>query len=154
VRPRTDATSDRRLIRYPTGWTLAVIDDAAAADAAAREIEAAGMSANDLIVLHGPDPGNGMDRLGSGAGPMARLRRGLQFLTMDQQPDLHVYELALAQGRRVVGVRVADEASRREAIATLQRHGGHFINRFGAWATEEISSWRGTMPERPQHLHR
>ncbi len=59
----------RRLIRYPTGWTLAVFADAAAAEAAAVD--------------------------------------------------------------------------RRNAIEAMRRHGGHFINRFGAWATEEIAPWRG-----------
>ena len=78
----------------------------------------------------------------------------MQFLTMDQLPDLHVYELAVEDGHPVVGVSIADATARRDAIAILRRHGAHFINRFGAWATEEIAPWRGEMPERPLHMHR
>lgn len=139
------------MIGYPTGWTLAVFDDPTAAAKAAKAIDG---SANDVVVLVGSDPGEGLDRLGTSSGIGARLRRGMQFLTMDQLPDLHVYELALDQGHAVVGVRVPDEEPRRAAIATLQRHGGHFINRFGAWATEEIAPWRGPMPSLPQHMQR
>jgi hypothetical protein len=143
----------RRLIGYPTGWTLAVFDDAEAAAAAARALESEGVPRDDLVVLAGT-AGEGLDRLGSSSGIGARVRRAMQFMTMDQLPDLHVYELALERAQAVVGVRLADEHHRRAAIATIQRHGGHFINRFGAWATEEIAPWRGPMPDLPQHMQR
>ena len=141
-----------RLIRYPSGWTLAVLDDHDAAEAAVRALAATGIDGEDLLVIDAG--GAGIDRLGSSAGLAGRLRRVVQFMTMDQLPDLHVYELALAQGKAVVGVRVADSEDRRKAIASLQRQGAHFINRFGAWATEEIAPWRGTMPDLPQHMQR
>ena len=143
----------RRLIAYPTGWTLAVFDAADAAAEAARVLESEGVPPDDLVVLAGT-AGEDLDRLGSSSGIGARVRRGMQFMTMDQLPDLHVYELALEQAQAVVGVRIADEHVRRAAIATIQRHGGHFINRFGAWATEEIAPWRGPMPDLPQHMQR
>lgn len=143
----------RRLIGYPTGWTLSVLDDGTDAGAAARDLETAGVVPDDLVVLTGADAA-GLERLGSSAGLSGRLRRGLQFMTMDQLPDLHVYELALEHGHAVVGIRVGDAAARRGAIDVLRRHGAHFINRFGAWATEEIAPWRGTMPDLPQHMRR
>ena len=68
--------------------------------------------------------------------------------------DLRVYELALEGGRPVMGVRLEDPERRRAAVETIRRHGGHFINRFGAWATEEIAPWRGEMPRLPQYLQR
>jgi hypothetical protein len=75
-------------------------------------------------------------------------------MTMDQLPDLHVYEAALDDRHPVIGVRIADAEERRRAIGVLRRHGAHFINRFGAWATEEIAPWRGEMPDRPPHMMR
>ena len=143
----------RRLIGYPTGWTLSVLDDGTDAGAAARDLETAGVGPEDLVVLTGADAA-GLERLGSSTGISGRLRRGLQFMTMDQLPDLHVYELAIDQGHAVIGVRVGDVEARRGAIDVLRRHGAHFINRFGAWATEEIAPWRGTMPNLPQHMRR
>ncbi len=141
-----------RLIRYPSGWTLAVLDDHDAAEAAVRALAATGINAEDLVLIDAG--GEGLDRLGSSSGLAGRLRRVVQFMTMDQLPDLHVYELALAQGKAVVGVRVPEPEARRKAIAIMQRQGAHFINRFGAWATEEIAPWRGTMPDLPQHMQR
>lgn len=144
----------RRLIGYPTGWTLAVLDDESAARTAVDELAASGIGADDLVLLAGPEGPERLDRLGTNAGLSGRIRRTVQFMTMDQLPDLEVYERAVAQGRPVVGIRVADSDQRRRAVALLRRHGGHFINRFGAWATEEIAPWRGPVPDLPQHLRR
>ena len=144
----------RRLIGYPSGWTLAVFDDAGAAVASLRELGGQGIPTRDLVLLSGADAAGGLERLGSSAGLAGRLRRGMQFITMDQLPDLHVYELAVEQGRGVLGLRIADDEMRRRALEIVRRHGGHFINRFGAWATEEIAPWRCTMPDLPQHMRR
>jgi hypothetical protein len=130
-----------RLIRYPSGWTLAVLDDHDAAEAAVGALAATGIDGEDLVLIDAA--GTGIDRLGSSSGLAGRLRRAVQFMTMDQLPDLHVYEMALARQHPVVGARVADADLRRRVVEVLQRHGGHFINRFGAWATEEIAPWRG-----------
>jgi hypothetical protein len=144
----------RRLIGYPSGWTLAVFDDPAAAASSVGELAKQGILPDDLVLLAGTDAAAGLERLGSSTGVAGRLRRGMQFMTMDQLPDLHVYELAVEQGRAVLGLRIGDEEVRRRALETVRRHGGHFINRFGAWATEEIAPWRGTMPDLPQHMQR
>ena len=143
-----------RLIGYPTGWTLAVFDEAGAAEAASAELTASGIGPDDLILLSGQDATDRMSQLGVSSGVGARMRRAMQFMTMDQLPDLRVYELALDEGRPVLGVRVEDAANRRAAIETIRRRGGHFINRFGAWATEEIAPWRGEMPKLPQYMQR
>jgi hypothetical protein len=144
-----------RLIGYPTGWTLAVFDDEASAEAARADLEAAASGpGEEVIVLAGPDATERMTRLGTASGLGARMRRAMQFMTMDQLPDLRVYELALEGGRPVLGLRVDDAARRRSAIEAILRRGGHFVNRFGAWATEEIAPWRGEMPSLPQYMRR
>jgi hypothetical protein len=143
-----------RLIGYPTGWTLAVFDAPDAAEAARAEVEESGIGAGDLILLSGPNATDRMSHLGTSAGLGARMRRAMQFMTMDQLPDLRVYELALEGGRPVLGLRVEDAEIRRTATDAIRRHGGHFVNRFGAWATEEIAPWRGEMPKLPQYMQR
>ena len=145
--------SRRRLIGYPTGWTLAVIDDPDAAATAARDLGAT-VDPDDLVLLAGPAAVTQLDRLGTSSGISGRLRRTMQFMTMDQLPDLHVYELAVMEGRPVVGVRIPDGDARRSAVELLRGHGAHFINRFGAWATEEIAPWRGPAPDLPQYMRR
>lgn len=144
----------RRIIGYPTGWTLSVLGTAEDADAAAAELRSAGIPTDDIVVISGSDAATQIARLGTSSGFLARARRTMQFLTMDQLPDLHVYELAVEDGHPVVGVSIAEADARRNAVAILRRHGAHFINRFGAWATEEIAPWRGEMPDLPHHMRR
>lgn len=143
----------RPLISYPAGWTLSVLDSTNT-DALAAELRAIGVTDAEVIVLSGPDARHRMERLGSSSGIAARIRRTVQAVTMDQMPDLHMYEEALDDGRALVGVRIDDAERRARAVAAIRRHGGHFINRFGDWATEEISPWRGPALDLPHHLIR
>ena len=143
----------RRQFGYPGGWTLAVLDDRGEAASAADELRAAGI-ANEDVVLLADEAASGLERLGASSGVLGRMRRGLQFMTMDQLPDLVVYEEAMRLGHPVIGVRESDADRRRGHVELLRRHGAHFINRFGSWATEEIAPWRGTMPDLPQIMRR
>ena len=141
------------LIGYPTGWTLAVFDDPANARAAADDLRGSGLADDAVILISGPDAGAQLRRLGASTSALARLRRSLHFVAMDQLPDLYVYEAALSAGHSVVGARVSS-SRRTDAVAILRRHGGHFINSFGAWMTSEIEPWHGTMPTIPHHMQR
>ena len=140
-------------IGYPTGWILGVLDDPGDAAAVEAELEAAGIATDDRMVLAGEESARRLDGLGSQSGLLARMRRATQYLAMDQMPDFLMYEVALREGRAVVGVRPKD-AERIAVIELLKRHGAYFINRFGAWSTEEVVPWRGPMPEIPQLMRR
>jgi hypothetical protein len=144
----------RRTIGYPGGWTLAVMDDPAETDAAAAELTASGLDSADLVVLAGDGAAASLERLGASDGLLGRMRRGLQFMTMDQLPDLVVYEEAMRLGHPVIDIRVGESDRRRRLTDVLRRHGAHFINRFGSWSTEEIAPWRGRMPDLPQLMRR
>ena len=140
-------------IGYPTGWILGVLDDPNEAAQIGTELAAAGIGPDDRMILTGPDGAKRLDGLGSQSGFVARMHRVTQYLAMDQMPDFLVYEVALREGRAVVGVRPKD-TERASALEVLKRHGAHFINRFGAWSTEEVLPWRGPMPEIPQLMRR
>ena len=142
-----------QFIGYPTGWVLGVIDDPADAQKLEAELAAAAIGSDDRMVLTGADGARRLDGLGSNSGFVARMRRATQFLAMDQMPDFLMYEVALREGRAVIGIRPSD-SERSAAIEVLRRHGAHFINRFGAWSTEEVLPWRGPMPEIPQLMRR
>jgi hypothetical protein len=144
----------RRFIGYPTGWLLAVIDDPARGAAAARAVVAFGVSEADVMVLTGDEGARRLDGLGTSSGILARLRRAVQFATMDQMPDFLLYELAAEEGRIVIGVRTRAPIERDALLAVLRRHGAHFISRFGRWTTEEIAGWIGPQPKIPDYMHR
>ena len=142
-----------RFIGYPTGWILAVVDDPADVAGIDGELAAAGVAPEDRVVLNGAEDARRLDGLGTESGFLARIHRITQYLAMDQMPDFLVYEVALREGRAVIGVRPHD-AQRAAVVALLRRHRAHFINRFGAWSTEEVLPWRGPMPEIPQLMRR
>lgn len=142
-----------RFIGYPSGWILAVVDEPTDAEGLDSELAAMGLGSEDRMILNGADDARRLDGLGRESGLLARVHRVTQYLAMDQMPDFLMYEVALREGRTVIGVRPAD-TERAAVIATLRAHRGHFINRFGAWSTEEILPWRGQMPEIPQLMRR
>jgi hypothetical protein len=140
-------------IGYPTGWLLAVADDA---DRARACLQAVTEVAADVqtVVMEGSDAAARFDGLGRRSGRMAWLRRAMQQLAMDQMPDFLWYEEALRHGRRVVAVRAPNADLRRAVVDALKGAGAHFINYFGSWTTEAISPWRGEEPNVPQIMRR
>lgn len=144
----------RRAIRYPTNRLLAVVDDPTEAVAAIAELAAAGVATRDLEILRGDEGADRMDGTGEVSGWLGRLRRAFDFTLMDQLVDFAVYERALRDGRAVVMVHVHGDAPKVAAQRILKSHGGHFINYYGRFATEELDMWRGPEPEIPGYLRR
>jgi hypothetical protein len=71
-----------------------------------------------------------------------------------QLVDFAAYERALRDGRAVVMVHVHGDAPKETARQMLKRHGGHFINYYGRFATEELDLWHGPEPDIPGYLRR
>jgi len=147
-------SNERRAIGYPTNRLLAVIDDAAEAAAALAELKDAGFADRDLEILRGEEGADRMDGTGEVSGWLGRLRRAFDFTLMDQLVDFATYERALRDGRAVVMVHVHGDAPKVNAREILKRHGGHFINYYGRFATEELDLWRGPEPDIPGYLRR
>jgi hypothetical protein len=141
-----------RFIAYPDRAVVAVVDDPTAAEAAARELADAGVDA--VTVLQGPEGADRIDGMGRAHGLGSRLRRLVAFTVMDQLPDFVLYERALRDGRSVLIARAPADADKRRAHEILRRHGGHFTNYYGRFATEELDLWRGPEPDIPGVLRR
>ena len=133
-------------IGYPTNRLLAAIDDPAEAAAAHAELAADGFATRDLEILRGDEGADRMDgRATSRAGSVGC--GAFDFTLMDQLVDFAWYEWALRHGRAVVMVRVRGDEPKAAAYAVPKRHGGHFINYYGRFATEELDLWRGLEPD-------
>jgi uncharacterized protein YfaP (DUF2135 family) len=65
---------------------------------------------------------------------------------MDQLPDMAWYERSVRDGGAVLMVRVRGDGPKAAAVDAIRRHGGHFINYYGRFATEEIERWSGPEP--------
>jgi hypothetical protein len=136
-----------RFIGYPTDSLLAVVPDAERSAAAAAALKAAVFSDREITIIRGDEGASRFDATGALHGLVARLRRIVSFTVMDQLPDMAWYEAAIRAGQTVVMVRVRGEARKAEAIRILREHGGHFINYYGRFATEEIVRWQGPEPD-------
>jgi hypothetical protein len=148
------STPHRRFIGYPTGSLLAVLPDAEAAAAAAAALRAAGIMDRDITILRGQEGADRLDGTGAANGIVARLRRLVSFTLMDQLVDMALYEQAVREGQVVLMVHPGDAARKAAAIDIVQAFGGHFINYYGRFATEEIARWRGPEPRVPDLLRR
>lgn len=144
----------RRFVKYPRGRLYAVLDEPGAAARAVDALVAAGIDPARIEILRGDSAADAFDGTGARHGPLARVRRALEFTLMDQMPDFAWYEAAIRDGRSVVSVRSNDEAEIRTAVRVLRRLGAHFMNHFGRFATEEFERWRGPEPNLPDYLRR
>jgi hypothetical protein len=129
-----------------TGRLLAVLDDDAAADRAVEGLAAGGWDPASVERLSGEAGAATFDATGAGSGLIGRLRRILEFSLVDQMPDLAWYEAAARMGRTVLVVPAADSEAGGRAARILEAAGGHFINRFGRFETQELVRWRGPEP--------
>jgi hypothetical protein len=147
-------STSSRFIGYPTDHLLAAFRDPARAAEAGRDLVAAGIDPRAVTMLRGEEGADRLDGTGASNGWLARARRLISFTMMDQLPDMAMYERAVRDGGAVVMVRVRGD--QRTAIVSdiLRRHGGHFINHYGRFATQEIERWAGPEPEIPSLLRR
>jgi hypothetical protein len=136
----------RRFIGYPTDSLLGVLPDAEAAARAAAALKAAGVSDRDITILRGDESASRFDPTGAIHGLLARVRRIVSFTVMDQLPDMAWYDAAIRAGHAVVMAKVRGDDRKAEAVRILRDHGGHFVNYYGRFATEEIVRWQGPDP--------
>jgi hypothetical protein len=136
----------QRLIGYPAGRLLAVVDDPAAVDRAIEALAAAGIEPERVERLTGGEAASAFDATGSEHGVLARVRRAFEFSLVDQLPDLAWYAAAAREGRTVLSVPARDSRAGRRAAGILAAAGAHFINRYGRFETEDIAPWRGPEP--------
>lgn len=136
----------RRFIGYPSRRVVAVFEDRSAADRAVAALHAAGATGDEVEVFEGAADAERFDATGARHGIVARLLRIMQFSLMDQLPAMAWYEAALREGRSVVAVETTSRRETLRAVAAMKSAGGHFINRFGRFDTEEFARWRGPEP--------
>ncbi len=137
----------RRFIGYPIDSLLAVVPSSENAAAAAAELKSAGIPDRDITILRGDEGASRFDPTGAVHGLFSRLRRIVSFTVMDQLPDMAWYDAAIRAGQAVIMVRLRGDDRKADAIRIVREHGGHFINYYGRFATEEIVRWRGPEPD-------
>ena len=133
---------------------LAVFDTTAEADAAVEALLAAGFEPAKIERFAGADDAAAFDASGRRRGLRGRLYRLIEFSWADQAPDFAWYEAALREGRVVLSVRTRGQEQLKQAADIVLAQGGHFVNHFGWFATQELARWRGKEPDLPGFLRR
>lgn len=136
----------RSFIGYPFDRMLAAFHDPAQAAAAAAAVRATGIPTKDIAILRGAEGADRLDGSGKANGVRARIRRALDFTMMDQLVDFAHYEDAVRAGGATVMVKVRGDDAKAAVARALEANGGHFLNYYGRFATEEISRWQGPEP--------
>ena len=110
-------------------------------------MRAIGIPDRDITVLRGDEGAARLDGRGAANGPIARLRR-LVVLHADgpARRTSPRYEQAVRDGGAVLMFRVRGDR-RNGPRSGPPGHGGHFINYYGRFATEELERWRGPEPD-------
>ena len=144
----------RPSIGSAVGRLMAVLDDAAAVEAATSALVAAGIDAGGIETFSGLEAAGAFDASGRRHGPLGVIYRIFEFSWADQAPDFAWYEAAIREGRIVMSVRVRGQRHVAHAARIIEDHGGHFINHFGWFETQELARWKGAEPDVPGFLRR
>jgi hypothetical protein len=143
------------MIGSAVGRLLAVFDSPADADAAVAALAA--VPTVDTARIERFDrleDAPSFDASGRRRGWRGRLFRIVEFSWADQAPDFAWYEQAVREGHIVLSVKVRGQAAVHEVGAVVASHGGHFINHYGLFETQELARWRGKEPDLPGFLRR
>jgi hypothetical protein len=143
-----------RFLGSARGRLLAVVDTKEALDRIVAALKEAGLAEEAIEVFSGDDGAQAFDGSGRRNGPGARLLRTIQFTLMDQMPDFAYYEAAAREGRFVISIKARGADQTKRAVEILRGNGGHFINRFALFQTEEYERWHGKEPDLPGFMRR
>ncbi len=141
------APGSRRSVGSAVGRLLAVFDRAAEADAATEALAAAGIDRDLIERFDEPADAAAFDSSGRRHGLLGRLYRLVELTWADQATAFAWYEAAVRDGRVVLSVPVRGQSRVSEIGAIVAAHGGHFVNHYGWFATQELARWRGAEPE-------
>jgi hypothetical protein len=143
-----------RSIGSAVGRLFAVLDTAGQVDEARAALVAAGIDPAAIETFEGSDAATAFDSSGARHGILGRFYRIVEFSWADQAPDFAWYEAAIREGHVVISLRVRGQRHVAHAARIIEDHGGHFINHYGWFETQELARWRGPEPSVPGFLRR
>lgn len=118
LEPLKDEGQDLPLLR---GMLIGVLDTRQSVDATVSAINAAGISDSEMILLHGED----------GLNLIERFEKGAFFFSDGPEKLFHRDKSVLAEGKYVLGIKVGGSEQARELAALAKQHGGHGFAHFG-----------------------
>ncbi|HEY8438737.1 MAG TPA: hypothetical protein VIK65_09015 [Candidatus Limnocylindrales bacterium] len=143
-----------RSIGTAVGRLLVVFDSAANAETARAALVAAGVDPAAIETFSGAVSAGVFAPGGARRGLLGLVFRVFEFSWADQAPDFAWYDAAIREGRVVMSVRVRGQRHVAHVARICEEQGGHFINHFGWFETQDIARWKGPEPDVPGFLRR
>ena len=135
-RAATAGNEEDKLFPYQT--VVGVVDDPDELEAAVRALLSNGFEEAEVHVLCGARGIEQIDAKGERKGLLARLFRIVDALGEERAHTArHVKELE--SGHFLIVVDAHDEDAKTRARDALATHGGHFINFYSRWSTEDLA---------------
>jgi hypothetical protein len=134
----SDASRHARGRLFPYNTVVGVVDDPKQLDATVQGLVDTGFAESQVSVLCGRRGVEMIDAKGTRKGLLARVFRMVDGLGEEREhTEHHVRELEA--GHFIVVVDVVDEAAKGRARDAMKSHGGHFINYYSRWSTEDLT---------------
>ena len=135
-----EGEANSKFIFNPTGKVIGIIDDAGDAEAALRDLRAAGFTAEEIELLTDEEGAQRIDLTGEGREVSVHIIRSTQQPQVYYDAPIIVsrIEQELKAGHYGIGVGAKDSEARERVRGILKSHGGHFINFYGQWAAEAL----------------
>ena len=123
---------------FPYNTVVGVVDDASGLESAVSDLVDHGFAESQVHVLCGEGGIQQIDAKGKRKGLLARVFRMVDGLGEEREHTAH-HVKDLESGRFVVVVDASDDAAKARARDALARHGGHFINYYSRFSTENLA---------------
>jgi hypothetical protein len=135
-----NSEANSKFVFNPTDKVIGILDDGAEAQAALRDLKAAGFTAEQLELLTNEE---GMQRIEL-TGEEREV--SVHIIGSSEKPQAYYdapgliaqIEQELKAGHYGIGVGGTDSEARARVRDILKSHGGHFINYYGTWAAEAL----------------
>ena len=136
----SDRSANSEFTFDPTNKVVGIVDDAGDANAALRDLGAAGFTPNEIEVLTGEEGAQRIDVTDEGHEVIVHVVRSTQKppAYYDAPVIVSRVEQEILAGHYVIGVAAKESEARERALDILKSHGGHFINFYGRWAAEAL----------------
>ena len=128
-----DTAAHRRGVFFPTGYTVAVIDDAAEAHACRRELVDAGVRRADVHLITGSEAIEIHQEERRQAGLIDKV---IGALPTDERSIEEEYLMQADEGSHFLVFRAANATQEARARQVLARHSARHVRHYGGWREE------------------
>ena len=124
---------------YPEGDILAVIDDCAEADRTVRDLETAGIPADDIFLIEGPRAVEIMEDFRQHQHALGRIGRAISSLLSDAARFDQQYLEEARKGHHLLVVQAPSDDVVARVQPILRAHGARRVRHYGALVVEDLS---------------